>query len=156
MWRPMLKTDLDEVNQIAERMWGFEFYEAPAVFEEKLTLFPEGCFVYDVGQLQGYAFSHPWFKMKPPALNALLGSFIGADIYHIHDVSLLYKFTGQGAFKELMPKLEKIAQRYNGMSLVSVNKTTALWEKFNFVSVPDVDVTQYCNDEVNSAVYMLK
>ena len=148
----MLISDLKEVNQIANFVWGEEFFESPEVFEEKLMLFPEGCFVYDTGNIQGYAFSHPWFKMRPPKLNSLLRAFIGANIYHIHDISLLPAIQGQGIVKQLMPKLEKLGQRYKGMSLVGVNNTAILWKRYNFVTIPEIDVTQYCND----AVYMLK
>ena len=152
MWRLMLASDLKDVNCIAGFVWGEEFFEAPEVFEEKLNLFPEGCFVYDTGNIQGYAFSHPWFKMRPPKLNSLLRAFIGANIYHIHDISLLPEIQGQGIVKQLMPKLEKLGQRYKGMSLISVNNTATLWNRYNFVTIPEIDVTQYCND----AVYMLK
>jgi hypothetical protein len=38
------------------------------------------------------------------------------------------------------------------MSLVGVNNTATLWNRYNFMTIPEVDVTQYCND----AVYMLK
>ena len=152
MWREMLSSDLKAVNTIAQFVWGDEFFESPEVFEEKLNLFPEGCFVYDTGTIQGYAFSHPWFKMRPPKLNSLLRAFIGANIYHIHDISLLPEIQGQGIVKQLMPKLEKLSQRYKGMSLVGVNNTAILWKRYNFVTIPEIDVTQYCND----AVYMLK
>ena len=148
----MLSADLKDVNKIAQFVWGDEFFESPEVFEEKLTLFPEGCFVYDTGTIQGYAFSHPWFSMKPPKLNSLLGTFMGADVYHIHDISLLPPIRGRGIVNQLMPKLEKFAQRYKGMSLVGVNNTETLWNRYNFIAIPEVDVTQYCND----AVYMLK
>ena len=148
----MLASDLKDVNCIAGFVWGEKFFEAPEVFEEKLNLFPEGCFVYATDTVQGYAFSHPWFKMRPPKLNSLLGAFIGANVYHIHDISLLPGIRGQGIVKQLMPKLENFSQRYKGMSLVGVNNTATLWNRYKFVTVPDVDVTGYCD----TAVYMLK
>ena len=151
MWRPMLVSDLKDVNCIAEFVWGDEFFESPEVFEQKLQLFSKGCFVYDTGIIQGYAFSHPWFKMNPPKLNSLLGTFVSANIYHIHDISLLPKIRGQGVINQLMPKLKKFAKKYAGKSLVSVNNTTKLWNKYYFITIPEVDVTQYCAD----AVYML-
>jgi ribosomal protein S18 acetylase RimI-like enzyme len=152
MWRPMLAFDLKDVNRIAGFVWGEEFFETPEVFEEKLMLFPKGCFVYATDTVQGYAFSHPWHKMNPPKLNSLLGKFIDADVLHIHDISLLPEVRGKGLVNQLMPELEKIAQKYTGMSLVGINNTATLWNKYNFVSILNVDVTQYCNN----AVYMLK
>jgi ribosomal protein S18 acetylase RimI-like enzyme len=148
----MLVSDLKDVNRIAGLVWGAEFFESPEVFEEKLQLFPEGCFVYDTGTVQGYAFSHPWFRMKPPKLNSLLRTFMGADLYHIHDISLLPAVRGQGVVNQLMPKLEKYIQRYKGVSLVGVNNTATIWNRYNFIAIPEVDVTQYCD----TAVYMLK
>jgi ribosomal protein S18 acetylase RimI-like enzyme len=148
----MLASDLKDVNCIAGFVWGKEFFETPEVFEEKLTLFPEGCFIYETDSVQGYAFSHPWFKMRPPNLNGFLGTFLGADVYHIHDISLLPTIRGQGIVKQLMPQLEKISQRYNGTSLVGVNNTATLWNRYNFIAIPEVDVTGYCD----TAVYMLK
>jgi len=152
MWQPMTTTDLKDVNRIAGFVWGTDFFESPEVFEEKLILFPKGCFIYKDKTVQGYAFSHPWRRMKPPKLNSLLGTFVDADVLHIHDISLLPKIRGKGLVNQLIPELEKIAQKYTGMSLVGINNTATLWNKYNFVTIPNVDVTQYCND----AVYMLK
>jgi ribosomal protein S18 acetylase RimI-like enzyme len=90
--------------------------------------------------------------MKPPKLNSLLRTFMGADLYHIHDISLLPAVRGQGVVNQLMPKLEKYIQRYKGVSLVGVNNTATIWNRYNFIAIPEVDVTQYCD----TAVYMLK
>ena len=152
MWRSMLPIDLVAVDKIAEIIWGTEFFESSEVFEEKLNFFPEGCFVYDDGMVRGYVFSHPWIRMNPPKLNSFLGTIDYPDVYHIHDISFLPEIRGKGLVNQIMPVLEKLAQAYDGISLVGVNNTEFLWEKYGFVSIPRIDVTQYCNN----AVYMIR
>jgi hypothetical protein len=153
MWEEMSCGDLSEINDLARLIWGKEFYESPEVFEEKYWRWPWGCFVYRDGPcVLGYAFSHPWYKMNPPRLNQKLGTTAGANTYHIHDIALLPGLRGKGLLKQVMPLIELQGKKFDSMSLVGVNNSRSIWEKYRFQTVPNLDVSQYCE----SAVYMIK
>ena len=147
MWRSMLISDLSRVNDIANHIHA-DFFEAPEVFEEKLTLYPQGCFVFETDQVEGYAFTHPWVLMKPPKLNSFLTTIEGADSYYIHDVVLLPTVRGQHNVEKLF---ELLNNTFDTMSLISVNQSTNYWNKFGFEKV-ELDVSNYSDD----ATYMIR
>ena len=58
IWRPMLPADLSMTETIAEQVHP-DYPEDPAVFAERLALFPAGCFM--LGAV-GYLIAHPWMR----------------------------------------------------------------------------------------------
>ena len=146
----MLSLDLKEVNQIANTVWGAEFYEAPEVFEQKFMSYPEGCFVYDAGAIKGYAFSHPGILNCPPKLNDYT-DITQANDYHIHDVVLLPDERGKNLLDDLMAKIMELAGPFGTVSLVAVNGTDTHWIRRGFRAVLNIDVSNYSN----TAVYMI-
>jgi hypothetical protein len=85
----MQKPDLPALLAVADIVHP-AYPEDPAVFAERLNLYPEGCLVLEQGgKAMGYAVSHPGAYGAPPALNSLLGA--------LPDKPTTYYFHGGGA-----------------------------------------------------------
>lgn len=137
-WRPMTAADLSGVLTVADRVHP-AFPEDPAVFAERLQLYPAGCLAFSSGEdILGYAVSHPWRAYDPPALNARLGALPHpADTYYIHDVALLPELRGSGAAALVVALLLARAQKeaLPSVSLVAVNNSVGFWERHRFCNV---------------------
>ena len=133
-WRPMTPADLPAVARIG----GFvhtDFPERPAVFAERLVLFPDGCLMTE----GGYAIAHPTRLGAPPALDALLGALPSdADTLHVHDIALLPAMQGRGLGGAALRALIAVAGRRNvtWASLVAVHGTPPYWARFGFRTAP--------------------
>jgi GNAT superfamily N-acetyltransferase len=140
-WRSMQGRDLAAVNDLARKIHP-KYPEAPEIFEEKVQLFPDGCFTLqgaDAG-LVGYCFSHPWTRGLPPALDRLLGRLPpDPDTYFIHDVAIDEALRGQGLAVRLLPVMATVAKRYRleHMTLIAVNASEDFWRKAGFVVTAD-------------------
>lgn len=135
-WRPMKVSDLASVSAMANIIHT-DFYEADAVYQERLRLYPNGCYVLqsNEGSLIGYAITHPWLLYTMPALNSLLDQLPNdATTYYLHDIALLLQSRGSGAAREIVSILADHAQEsgFATMSLVAVNGSTAFWQKQGF------------------------
>ena len=130
----MTPADLAAVDRIGEVVHP-DFPERPAVFAERLALFPDGCWVTE----GGYAIAHPVRLGEPPALDALLGALSdGADTLHIHDVALLPAMQGRGLGGALLRALVSVAARHRlaWLSLVAVHGTAPYWARSSFRDAP--------------------
>jgi GNAT superfamily N-acetyltransferase len=142
-WRPMLPGDLAVVEAIAGMVHP-GFFEAPEVFAEKLSLYPEGCHLLEIGgEPAGYVFAHPWRDDEAPALNAPLGSVpVEAGSFYIHDLALLSPARGTGAAGRIVASLSQFAraQGFARMALVAVNGSLGFWQKQGFeeCAVPEL------------------
>jgi len=139
-WRPMTPADLSAVNDIATTVHA-AYPEDPAVFQERLALYPDGCRVltHD-GTITGYIVSHPWVLGQPPALNTLLGAIpASADTFYIHDIALLGSGRNRDAARSVMRALIALAEQsgFTNLTLVAVNNSTAFWQKLGFRIVDD-------------------
>jgi len=142
--------------------------EDPAVFEERLALFPAGCLVLESqprlatliegaghegeGGLIGYILSHPWTYAAPPALNSRLGQIpTPPTTYYIHDIALMPEARGTGAANAVVTRLIALAETLGlpGLSLVAVNNSVAFWQRHGFVltAVPALDAKLRSYDE---------
>jgi ribosomal protein S18 acetylase RimI-like enzyme len=140
-WRAMRRKDLAAVNDLARRVHP-AYPESPEVFEEKLALFPDGCFVLQGNDASkaGYCFSHPWRRGLPPALDRLLGSLPPhPDTYFIHDVAIDDALRGQGYAALLLPVLATVAKRegITHMTLIAVSASETFWRKAGFAITAD-------------------
>jgi GNAT superfamily N-acetyltransferase len=119
--------------------------EDAAVFEERLTLFPSGCWVLELGaQPIGYIVSHPWTYGAPPALNSLLGALpVPPSTYYIHDIALLPEARGTGAATAIVAQLIDLAKSLGlpNLSLVAVNNSVGFWQRHGFAltAIPMLD-----------------
>jgi ribosomal protein S18 acetylase RimI-like enzyme len=140
-WRNMTVDDVKSVMRVGDEGHP-DLPESKAVFEERLKLFPEGCFVLvEDDEIRGYAISHPIRRHQPPALDSLLGEIAAdADHYYIHDVAILPGSRGRGLAAECIGRLLVIAKPYSAACLVSVYGTSTFWSRFGFVAAP-VDET---------------
>lgn len=133
-WRAMTADDLAAVCAIADRVH-VEYPEDSAVFAERLALYPQGCFVLELGELAGYVISHPWHFNVPPALNVSLGGIPqGASTYYLHDIALLPAGRGTGAASAIVSRLIDHAKAAGlaNLSLVAVNASQSFWRKHGF------------------------
>ena len=134
-WRPMTAADLDTVLRIAGRVHA-DYPESPAVFAERLSLYPAGCRVAEVeGAPVGYAVLHPGRLGAPPALDTLLGGLPEpADCLYIHDVALLPAARGHGlgeAVLEIARELSRVGG-WGWLTLTSTPGALSYWERQGF------------------------
>ncbi|WP_343070340.1 GNAT family N-acetyltransferase [Pelagibacterium limicola] len=142
-WRPMTRRDLPFVSAIAGRVHP-DFFEEDAIFSERRSLAPEGCWVCEGDQRPlGYVLSHPWTLQAPPALNTALGALPeDPDSFYIHDLALLPKVRGTGAARRIVDILIDVARPYPTMSLVAVNGSAPFWSRFDFAVANRPDLAQ--------------
>jgi ribosomal protein S18 acetylase RimI-like enzyme len=159
MWRTARGTDLDAIKAVADAVHP-DLSERPEVFEEKLRLFPEGCFVLiENGEVVGYAFVHLWRLNDVPKLDDFLMSLPDdADCLFIHDVALLPKARDKGAARSLIQQISKLANSRNVtlLSLVSVYGSHIHWTRLGFEVVTDDAVTSKLASYGQTAYYMVR
>ncbi|ETS81470.1 hypothetical protein PFICI_06472 [Pestalotiopsis fici W106-1] len=142
-WRQLKISDIDAVVSIMAVIHA-ELPESRDIFVERLRLFPEGCLglVNEVGELSGYAISHPIRYRQPPELDHLLGQIArDADQYYIHDVCVLPAFRGRGLAPQAIKKLLIVAERYPSACLISVYGTRSFWGRYGFLPPPSIDTS---------------
>ena len=159
IWRAMTPDDISEVVVVAAAAHP-RFYEKPAVFLERLHLFPRGAWLLERDErAMGYALSHPWGDEELPSLNSLLGSLPEkATTYYVHDLALLPAVRRTPAAAELLGLLTTLAYSlgYPSMTLVAVNGSSRFWEKHGFGIVKRPDVAAKLSTYDASAVMMEK
>lgn len=155
-WRPLTQADLPDVARIAGVVHP-ELPERREVFEEKLRLFPTGCFAFETaGGVAGYALAHPWTLDDIPPLDSFLKRLPSApDCLYLHDVALLPAARGAGAAAALLTTLTRIASDRNlpALALVSVYGTARLWGRLGF---EETTPTKKLGDYGPTARYMYR
>lgn len=159
-WRPMRPDDLPAVEAIAEQVHE-DYPEDPAIFAERLRLWPEGCLIYEGedGAPIAYVLSHPAHAFAPPPLNTLLGALPERPTtYYIHDLALLPQTRGQGAGSEAVRILLEGARRAGcpDASLVAVNGSTGFWSRQGFAPVEDPALGAKLRSYDEDACYMVR
>jgi ribosomal protein S18 acetylase RimI-like enzyme len=155
-WRPLHVSDIADLLRIASEIHP-SLPESPAVFTERVELFPSGCYVLvEDSELCGYIISHPICQHQPPTLDSLLGEIASeADQYYIHDLAILPKMRGRGFAADIMDKISIIARRYQTTCLVSVYGTEKFWARFGFVTeVVDQGLAEKLREYGNDAIYL--
>jgi ribosomal protein S18 acetylase RimI-like enzyme len=157
-WRAMSAADLADVQVIANIVHT-AYPERPAVFAERLHLYPAGCFVLagPGGGVDGYALSHPW-DGPPPALDTLLEALpVHPSTFYIHDIALLPAARGRHAAADIMTRLAEHARRqgFSSLSLIAVGGTAAVWARLGFRPHPDMDASKLASYGA-SAVQMMR
>ncbi len=138
IWRPMAAADLPALLAIASEVHP-RYPEDPAVFAERLALYPEGCLVLKgEDKPVGYIVSHPWLYGQPPKLNSLLGVLPEQPTtYYIHDIALLRAARRTGAALDVVRRLDAHARSLGlpNISLIAVNASADFWSRLGFHSV---------------------
>jgi len=156
-WRAMTSTDMPAVRALADVIHP-DFPEDAAVFADRLTLHPAGCFTLaGDASATGYVLSHPWHFGQPPKLNAILGRpGAVASTYYIHDLALLPAARKTGAAGAIVETLAAHARalRLPNMTLVAVNNSVHFWRRQGFDIVVDPDLERQLQSYDAQACYM--
>lgn len=158
-WRHLRPSDLPALVRLADEMHP-DAHERAEVFQEKLHLFPEGCFALEGGDgILGYAISHPWMENDIPPLDAFLDRLPDApDCLFLHDVAIAAEGRGRGAAATLIGRLADIAQRERlpSLALVSMYGTATLWRRLGFERFGSDALSARLANYGAGAVYMKK
>ena len=134
-WRGATARDLADILAMADQLHP-SFPEDPAVFAERLQLYPAGMRLLELnGRACGYLVSHPWRAREVPPLNTLLHRLpTEADTFYLHDLALLPAARGGGAARAIVEDMAAHArsQGFATMSLVAVNGSIAFWQRMGF------------------------
>lgn len=133
----MTPADLDAVADIALVAFP-DHFEGRDCFENRLALYPEGCFVLAEGEgtPRGYLVAYPWAVDSAPALNTLIGSIpAGAAVLYLHDLALHPEVRGGGWTRAIVERLADQARAagWPALALVAVNDAAPFWERHGFV-----------------------
>lgn len=135
-WRQMRPADTAAAHTLSTMIHP-GYPEDRAVFEERLRLYPQGCFVLPSDRgLAGYALSHPFVTDSAPALNSLLKALPElCDTYYVHDVALLPDARRTGAASAIVALLRQQAHAagFDTICLVAVNNSAPFWQKHGFM-----------------------
>jgi GNAT superfamily N-acetyltransferase len=138
-WRPMRADDLAAVAAISDAVHGMAYTERPAIYAERLALYPAGCHVFardDGGAVEGYLISHPWRRDDPPTLDRPLGAIpADADGYYLHDLALLPSTRGAGAGRAALALVlrQAVAAGFDDITLTAVGGADGFWAAQGFV-----------------------
>ena len=132
----MTAGDIDGVVAVA-RLSFPDHFESRACFENRLDLYPTGCFVLsdDQGAVNGYLFAYPWKGESAPHLNTLIEAIpADADRLYLHDLALHTDTRGGGFTRPIVDRLadQARADGWPMIALVAVNDATAFWERLGF------------------------
>lgn len=138
-WRAMTPDDVSSVAALSDRVHP-AFFEQPAVFADRIALFPEGSLVLaDARTVAGYAIAYPISSLRPPPLDTVLGSLpADADVLYVHDVAIAPEWRGRNLAARGILQLLGIGQplgparRFARTELVSVYGTAPFWARFGF------------------------
>lgn len=135
-WRLMREQDLPRVYDVGTSVHP-DFPEEEAVFRDRFTIYPAGCFVLEGdGGIIGYGLSHPWTFQEAPALDSVLGTLPDdASTYYLHDIALLPEARAGRAASRVVDKMaeQAVHDGFATMSLIAVNGSQGFWEKQGFV-----------------------
>lgn len=138
-WRPAITDDAPRIAELARAALG-DYGEAAGLYAERIALSPEGCWVLaDGAEVIGHCISHPWHRLAPPAMHALLGSLpSSADCWYLHDVVVAPEGRGTQAVERLLPILSAIATQHGiaTLALIAVGGADAYWARQGFIAAP--------------------
>jgi predicted N-acetyltransferase YhbS len=157
VWRPAILDDVPDVTRLSKAHLG-PYAEGDEVFAERIRLAPDGCFVLTDGTATvGYFFSHPWVRMKPPALHQMLGEIpAAADCWYVHDVAVDADARGGGVVASICERALDIAKGkgFRTAMLVAVSGADRYWQKLGFVDATTEALRVKLKDYGDDAVYM--
>lgn len=134
-WRALQPSDFKALIAIADIVHP-GYPERFEVLEEKVSLYPKGCFVLEIaGEPLGYCLSHPWVLGHPPKLDSFLNQLPhNADCYYLHDIALLPGLQGQGWGRKALDLLIALARSegFEHLALVSVDYALTYWRAHGF------------------------
>ena len=135
-WRPMRADDLDAVVDVA-RLSFPNHPEDRACFQNRLALYPRGCFVLaaEDAPAKGYLIAYPWRADAAPALNCLIeGLPVDAEVLYLHDLALHPEARGGGVTGTIVERLagQAVEDGWPAIALVAVNDAAGFWARHGF------------------------
>lgn len=142
--RTILTSDLDAVDCIQRRSFAADLVEPVSVFEQIITAYPKGTFVYEVdGQVVAYLMTNPIPDDMVDGLEGGCPEDLTGDetVLYLHDLCLDPDAQGQGIAKELCSHLSSFAnvQQFKKIRGVAVQGSFPFWQKMGFVYVSSYD-----------------
>lgn len=138
-WRSAIADDASRIAALARAELG-DYGETADLYAERIVLSPEGCWVLADGDaVIGHCISHPWHRLAPPTMHALLGNLPpSADCWYLHDVVVAPAARGIRAVERLLPILDDIAARRGVpvLALIAVGGADAYWVRQGFIAAP--------------------
>lgn len=131
----MRTSDLDAVTEVA-RLSFPDHPEERACFQNRLQLYPRGCFVLaDGGPAMGYLIAYPWRADAAPPLNTLIERLpADAQLIYLHDLALHPEARGGGVTGVVVEQLAEQARQdgWPAIALVAVNQAADFWRRHGF------------------------
>lgn len=158
-WRAMGPNDLDRTAEIA--LVGFpDHFEGRDCFENRLALFPDGCFVLDGPDgVLGYLVAYPWLEGSAPALNTRIETLpADADVLYLHDLALDLPARGGGWSGPAMAAVLDLARahRFAKVALVAVNDAAPFWGRHGFQAAQAAGMAEKLKSYGPDARYMTR
>ncbi len=159
-WRPMAAGDLDGVVEVAREAFS-DHPEDRACFENRLMLYPRGCFVLAAGDgaVAGYLVAYPYRKDEAPLLNTCLDALPpGADVLYLHDLALAPWARGAGQARPIVERLVDQARSdgWPALTLVAVNRAAPVWERLGFAAETPPGMADKLASYGSDARYMVR
>ncbi len=159
-WRPMRPTDIDAVLEVA-RLSFPDHFEDRACFQNRLALYPRGCFVLaeSEGAARGYLIAYPWKAESAPPLNTVIeGLPPQPDLIYLHDLALHPEARGGGVTGAIVERLAEQAMEdgWPAIALVAVNDAVGFWSRHGFVEQPAEAMAAKLASYGADARYMLR
>ena len=155
----MRRADLAAVTALADRIH-VDHPEQPAIFAERLKLFPAGCRVLaQDAVVVGYAIAHPGRLGAPPPLDTLLdGLPEAADCLYLHDIALAPEVARRGHGDELVARMIELAaqQGLAAIALVAVRGSAPFWQRHGFRVSGDATLRAKLASYGEDAAYMVR
>ncbi|WP_292024496.1 MULTISPECIES: GNAT family N-acetyltransferase [unclassified Brevundimonas] len=159
-WRPMRPDDIPAVVDVA-RLSFPDHFEDRACFENRLALYPRGCFVLaDAdGPARGYLIAYPWKAESAPPLNTVIeGLPTDPTLIYLHDLALHPEARGGGVTGAIVERLADQAKEdgWPMIALVAVNDAVGFWSRRGFVEQPADAMAAKLASYGSDARYMLR
>lgn len=158
-WRPMQSRDITDVVLVARESFP-DHFEGQACFEERLHLFPKGCFALASEEnVRGYLITYPWPEGTVPPLNSALGALPeDQGVFYLHDLALHPDVRGQGHTRPIVARMVEVLKELGArkVALVSVNDSVPFWQGMGFEPVvADEAMTKKLASYGEDSTYMI-
>ncbi|UQV17059.1 GNAT family N-acetyltransferase [Brevundimonas albigilva] len=163
-WRAMRPEDIDAVVEVA-RLSFPDHFEDRACFENRLALYPRGCFVLagagaedGAEPARGYLIAYPWRADAAPALNTVIeGLPAQAEVLYLHDLALDPRARGGRTGAVIERLAEQAAEDgWPALALVAVNAASGFWARHGFEPRDPPGMAQKLASYGEDARYMVR
>nr|WP_314122160.1 GNAT family N-acetyltransferase [uncultured Brevundimonas sp.] len=156
----MRPDDIEAVVAVA-RVSFPDHFEDQACFENRLALYPRGCFVLADGAApaMGYLIAYPWKAEGAPPLNTVIEGLPAApDLIYLHDLALHPDARGGGVTGGIIERLAEQAAEdgWPAVALVAVNDAVGFWSRHGFVEQPAEAMAAKLASYGSDARYMVR